>query len=101
VGDIVDGIVAAVDQQAGDAAPTYRIYNLGGSQTTSLLELVEKIAAALGRKPAIEWKPEQPGDMKRTLADVSRAQRELGYAPRVSIGEGIPRFVAWWREQNP
>jgi UDP-glucuronate 4-epimerase len=101
VGDIVDGIVAAVDQQQRDPAPAYRIYNLGGSQTTSLLELVEKIAAALGRTPVIEWKPEQPGDMKRTLADPSRAERELGYAARVPIAEGIPRFVAWWRSENP
>jgi len=48
----------------------------------------------------IEWKPEQPGDMKRTLADVSRAQTELGYAPKMPIAEGIPRFVAWWRGEN-
>jgi len=101
VGDIVDGILAAVDQQQRDPGPAFRIYNLGGSQTTSLLELVEKIAGALGRPPVIEWKPEQPGDMKRTLADLSKAQRELGYAPRVPIAEGIPRFVAWWRSENP
>jgi UDP-glucuronate 4-epimerase len=101
VGDIVDGIVAAVDQQAGDVKPAYRVYNLGGSQTTSLRELVDLIAAALGRAPVIQWKPEQPGDMKRTLADVSRAQQELGYAPRTPIAEGIPRFVEWWRAENP
>jgi UDP-glucuronate 4-epimerase len=100
VGDIVDGIIAALDQQGRDAAPTYRVYNLGGSQTTSLRELVDMIAAALGRAPVIDWKPEQPGDMKRTLADVSRAQKELGYAPKMPIAEGIPRFVAWWRGEN-
>jgi UDP-glucuronate 4-epimerase len=101
VDDIVAGIVAAVDKQAGDPTPAFRVYNLGGSQTTSLRELVDAIAAALGRQPIIDWKPEQPGDMKRTLADVSLAGRELGYAPRVSIREGIPRFVAWWRGENP
>jgi UDP-glucuronate 4-epimerase len=100
VGDIVDGILAAVDQQGGDASPAYRVYNLGGSQTTSLRELVDLIAAALGRAPVIAWKPEQPGDMKRTLADVARAQKELGYAPKMPIAEGIPRFVAWWRGEN-
>jgi UDP-glucuronate 4-epimerase len=100
VGDIVDGILAALDQQRKDPAPAFRVYNLGGSQTTSLRELVDLIAAALGRAPVLEWKPEQPGDMKRTLADVSRAQAELGYAPRVPIAEGIPRFVAWWRSEN-
>jgi UDP-glucuronate 4-epimerase len=100
VDDIVDGVVSAIDQQGRDARPAHRTYNLGGSQTTSLRELVDLIAAALGRAPVIVWKPEMPGDMKRTLADVSLAQRELGYAPRVRIAEGIPRFVAWWRAEH-
>jgi UDP-glucuronate 4-epimerase len=100
IDDIVDGVVACIDQQGGDTRPTYRTYNLGGSQTTSLRELVDLIGSALGKAPVIDWQPEQPGDMKRTLADVSLAQRDLGYAPRVSIGEGIPRFVAWWRGEQ-
>jgi UDP-glucuronate 4-epimerase len=100
VDDIVDGIIAAVDQQGRDHAPLCRTYNLGGSQTTTLRELVDQIAAALGRQPNIVWRPEQPGDMKRTLADVSLAQRELGYAPRVPIAEGIPRFVRWWQAEH-
>jgi UDP-glucuronate 4-epimerase len=100
VDDIVDGTVAAIDQQARDGEPRHRIYNLGGSRATPLQHLVEAIAAALGTTPAIVRKPEQPGDMKHTHADVSLAARELGYAPRVSIDEGIPRFVAWWRAEG-
>jgi UDP-glucuronate 4-epimerase len=95
VGDIVSGIVAAADQQRG--APGYRIYNLGGSRTTTLRELVDRIAAALGQPARIVWKPEQPGDMRTTHADVSLAAAELGYAPTVTVEEGIPRFVEWWR----
>ncbi|MES1205133.1 MAG: NAD-dependent epimerase/dehydratase family protein, partial [Pseudomonadota bacterium] len=91
IDDIVDGCLASVDQLAADGAGTYRTYNLGGSATTTLKELVDRIAAAVGRTPQIIWLPEQPGDMKRTLADVARASRELGYAPRVSIDEGIKR----------
>ena len=49
IDDIIDGCVAAVDQLAADAVGAYRIYNLGGSQTTTLIELVDMIAAALGR----------------------------------------------------
>lgn len=97
IDDIIDGVVASIDQQQRDTTPAYRIYNLGGSQTTTLLGLVDIIASALGKKPIIEWKPEQPGDMKATHADVSLAGRELGYAPHTPIGEGIPRFVAWFR----
>ena len=99
VDDIIDGVVAAIDQQ-GSGAPAFRIYNLGGSRTTSLLRLVELLSDAIGRKPEIEWKAEQPGDMKRTLADVSLANKELGYAPRVPIEEGIARFVAWAKSSS-
>jgi UDP-glucuronate 4-epimerase len=99
VDDIVDGIIASVDQQ-GRGGPAYRIYNLGGSQGTTLRELVDRIAGALGRPPVIEAWPDQPGDMRQTLADVSLAGRELGYAPRVDVATGIPRFVSWWRAEN-
>lgn len=97
IDDIVDGVVAAIDQQVSDTSHQYRIYNLGGSQGTSLRELVDRIASALGKTPVVERKPEQPGDMKHTLADVALAGRELGYAPKVAIPQGIPRFVAWWQ----
>jgi UDP-glucuronate 4-epimerase len=94
IDDIIDGVVASIDQQ-GKGAPQFRIYNLGGSRTTTLLGLVELLSNALGKKPVIEWQPEQPGDMKRTLADVSIVGRALGYAPKVPIEEGIARFAAW------
>lgn len=97
VDDIVDGCVAVVDQLAADARGVLRTYNLGGSQTTTLAALVALIAGALGRRPEIIRLPEQPGDMKRTLADVTLSGRELGYRPRVPIEQGIPRFVDWFR----
>jgi UDP-glucuronate 4-epimerase len=94
IDDIVDGVVASIDEQ-GKGPAAYRVYNLGGSRTTTLLQLVELLSAALGKKPTIEWKPEQPGDMKRTLADLTIVGRALGYAPRVPIDEGIARFAEW------
>ncbi|HEX2658114.1 MAG TPA: NAD-dependent epimerase/dehydratase family protein [Polyangia bacterium] len=97
VDDIIDGCVATIDQLASDAQGVCRTYNLGGSQTTTLRGLVDLIAGALGMKPQINWRPEQPGDMKRTLADVTLSGRELGYRPQTPIAEGIPRFVAWYR----
>jgi UDP-glucuronate 4-epimerase len=97
IDDIVDGVVASIDEAV--AAPGFRIYNLGGSRTTTLLGLVELISQALGKKANVEWQPEQPGDMKRTLADVTLSGRALGYAPKVPIEEGIARFVAWLRAQ--
>jgi UDP-glucuronate 4-epimerase len=96
IDDIIDGVVAAIDQpRAG--APGFRVYNLGGSRTTTLKQLVDLLSRALAMKPTIESLPEQPGDMKRTLADVTLAGKELGYAPKVSMQDGIQRFADWWR----
>ena len=92
IDDIVDGVMGALDRGRGD-----RVYNLGESETTSLLELVRRIGDALGREPRIEFRPAQPGDVPTTYADIARARRELGYHPAVRVAEGIPRFVAWHR----
>jgi UDP-glucuronate 4-epimerase len=100
IDDILDGVVAAIDQQVRDPRTAYRIYNLGGSRPTTLRELVDRIQAALGKQAVIESRPEEPGDMKHTLADVDLARGDLGYSPKVSIDSGIPRFVDWWRSAN-
>jgi UDP-glucuronate 4-epimerase len=97
IDDIIDGTWAA----CGRVRPgEYAIYNLGGSRTTTLARLVELIAGALGAQPIIDRQPEQPGDVPITFADVTVSQRELGYAPKVPIEEGIRRFVAWYRAQR-
>jgi UDP-glucuronate 4-epimerase len=100
IDDVIDGVVAAVDKSGAPerGAPAFRIYNLGGSRTTTLLGLVERLSEALGRKAVIDWRPEQPGDMTRTLADLTLVGRDLGYAPRVAIDEGITRFAAWVKQ---
>ena len=95
IDDIIDGVVAAVERQPAGAT----IYNLGGSRTTTLARLVELIGAALRREPILDRRPDQPGDVPITYADVTRAGCDLGYAPKVPLEEGIARFVAWLREQ--
>lgn len=92
VDDIIDGVVAAVDRCAPGA---YRVYNLGGSRTTTLKRLVELLEEGLGRRATVEWHPDQPGDVPITYADVDLAAAELGYAPQISIEEGLRRFCAW------
>jgi UDP-glucuronate 4-epimerase len=92
IDDIVDGVVAALD-----LAPKFEIFNLGGSQTTALIDLVHGIAAELGVEARLEMHPEQPGDVPITFADVTKAERLLGYSPKVPIREGLKRYVAWYR----
>jgi UDP-glucuronate 4-epimerase len=95
IGDIVDGIEAALD-----LAPGFEILNLGGAETTRLIDLVHWIAEELAVEPRIEYLPDQPGDVPITYADVSKAARLLGYSPKVPIREGLKRFVDWYREYN-
>jgi UDP-glucuronate 4-epimerase len=93
--DVADGVLAALDRGRG-----WRIYNLGGSRTTTLARLVELLEEALGRKAVIDRRPEQPGDVPVTCADPSRARAELAWEPRVPLEEGIRRFVAWMRARS-
>jgi UDP-glucuronate 4-epimerase len=78
----------------------HRVYNLGGSRTTTLARLVELIEEALGRRAIVEPQPDQPGDVPVTWADVARSCAELGYAPRVPIEDGIVSFVRWFEERR-
>jgi UDP-glucuronate 4-epimerase len=91
IDDIVDGVTAALRRADG-----YHIYNLGGSHTTTLAELVKLLEQAYGKSARLDRRPEQPGDVKQTFADVRLAERELGFAPKVSISEGIARFARWY-----
>ena len=93
--DIVDGIVAAIDKRSG-----YEIINLGDSKVVELQYLISLIEEKLGKKAQIKKLPVQPGDVPVTHADISKAQTLLGYAPRISIEEGIGNFVKWYREEN-
>lgn len=94
--DIVDGIRAACSYDQA----MFEIFNLGGSQTTTLNELIAAVETALGKQAIIDLQPLQPGDVPRTFADVKKAGRLLGYAPRTPISEGIPKFVNWYLEMK-
>ncbi|HET7039197.1 MAG TPA: NAD-dependent epimerase/dehydratase family protein [Gemmatimonadales bacterium] len=96
VDDIVQGVLGAV-RWTEDAASACEAFNLGESATVRLDRLIALIAAALGTTPRIERHPAQPGDVRRTCADVGRARRVLGYAPKTPIEVGIPQFVSWYR----
>jgi UDP-glucuronate 4-epimerase len=92
IDDIIDGVVASIDRVR---PRDFRIYNLGGSRTTTLAELVAMLEQALGRTAIVERLPDQPGDVPITNADISRASAELDYRPRVAIADGLLRVASW------
>jgi UDP-glucuronate 4-epimerase len=96
VDDIIQGVKGAMFQPLHHP---FRVYNLGESQTILLRELIETIEDAVGKPANIHQIEEQPGDVKQTFADITRARTELGYDPQVPVSEGVRRTVAWFREQ--
>ena len=97
IDDIVQGVVGSLSYVQGEG-PLFEIFNLGENETTTLSALIAAIEQALGKKAVIERLPEQKGDMPLTAADITKARTLLGYAPHTPIREGIPKFVAWYRE---
>lgn len=92
IDDIVQGMIACLSYEG----QLCDVFNLGENQTTTLAELITLIEAAVGKKAQINRLPEQPGDVPLTYADISKAERLLGYRPTTKIAEGIPKFVEWY-----
>lgn len=96
VDDIAAGTIAALDRPP--PAAVHRVYNLGGSEAIELSRIVRLFEAATGRAAQVELVPAPPGDVMETWADVAATERDLGWRSTVPAEEGIPRFVAWYRE---
>lgn len=95
IGDIMKGLIKAVYKSF-----PYEIINLGESRTVEVLKLISVIEEKLGKKAKIKYLPPAPGDVPVTYADVSKAERLLGYEPGVAIEEGVERYVRWYIERE-
>lgn len=76
----------------------WRVYNIGNSQSLDVLDVVAAIEQAVGRRAVRELLPMQPGDVPETCADCTELERAVGFRPHTAIGDGVQRFVAWFRE---
>ena len=111
VGDIVEGVIRASDavadynpewssgkpDPASSSAP-FRIYNIGNNNPVKLLEYVEALEEALGKKAIKKLLPLQPGDVPDTYADVSLLYKKTMYKPSMSVREGVKHFVDWYKQ---
>jgi UDP-glucose 4-epimerase len=90
--------VADAARATADAAVRgvpWRVYNIGGGARVSLREVFDLIARVSGRKVTIDYQPPQKGDMRDTYADTSRARADLGFAPSVTLEEGLRAMWRW------
>jgi len=92
--DILEGIKSAIEKDLG-----FEIVNLGSSDPIKLLDLVNLIQEKIGKKAKLSFLPPQSGDVERTYADISKAEKLLWYSPKVSIEKGIEKFIKWYLNQ--
>lgn len=99
IDDIVSGISALIETDVPlSAGRRHEIYNLGNHTPTPLMELVEAVETACGKKAETIIKPRQPGDVSTTYADVEKAGKAFGFEPKTKISDGIPVFVNWYKD---
>lgn len=92
VDDIVQGIVSALDNNYD-----CEIFNLAGGKTEELMDYISAVEEALGKEGKKEFLPMQLGDVVSSKADISKAQKLLGYQPTTTIKEGVPKFINWYK----
>lgn len=98
IDDIVAGTLAVLDRPP--PAPAHRLVNLGASRSEDIVHVISLFEKALGREARVELRPGEPGDMQETAADISATTRDFGWQPKVTVEEGVPLFVDWFRGYN-
>jgi UDP-glucose 4-epimerase len=93
----VANVVQALMRAAEAPAASGRVYNIGNGQSTTVLELVGALNELLGKEIRPTFAPPRAGDVKLSLADISRARADLGYEPRVAFRDGLAQTLAAYR----
>jgi UDP-glucuronate 4-epimerase len=96
--DITAGTIAILDKPA--EAACHRVYNLAAARSEDILDVIKLFEKAFGKEARIELKPGEPADMQETSADISDTVRDFGWEPKVSVEEGVPKFVEWFKAYN-
>jgi UDP-glucuronate 4-epimerase len=111
VDDVIEGVIRILDRPAsnnpewngsqpdpGTSQAPWRVYNIGNSSPVELMDYIDALEKALGKKASIELLPLQAGDVPDTYANVEDLVEQFHYKPATAVDDGIARFVAWYRE---
>ncbi|AXH11871.1 NAD-dependent epimerase [Halarcobacter bivalviorum] len=109
IDDIVDGIVNVIDNPAKpcinleDIIPSdissapYRIYNIGNSSPTKLMDFISILEKEIGKEAKKEFLPMQDGDVESTFADINDLIKDFNYKPNINLSDGIGNFIKWYK----
>lgn len=80
-----------------ESSAPYKIYNIGNHAPVSLEDFITELENATGKLAIKAYWPMQPGEVKRTFADISGLKQAIGYIPQTKLSDGLGRFVDWYR----
>ncbi|MGP1514829.1 MAG: NAD-dependent epimerase/dehydratase family protein [Bacteroidales bacterium] len=106
IDDIVEGTIKVLDnepkvEECVNNIP-YKVYNIGCSNPVKLMDFIAEIEQVCGKSVRKVFLPMQPGDVYQTNADTSKLEQDTGYKPRISLHEGIQKFMQWYQsDKNP
>ncbi len=95
VADVADAFIRAIERRASG------VFNVGTGVETSVLELLDLVSKVTGARLEPVFRPPRPGDIRRSVADITRARETLGWAPRFSLEEGLRLTYEWLRSLSP
>ncbi len=95
VDDIVEGTLSCALSPRDSG--THKLYNIGNNKSESLMDYIQTLEIALGKKAKIRFEPMQNGDVKETIADISETIADFDFVPQTDIKDGVPNFVNWYR----
>lgn len=111
IDDIIEGIVKLIDKaplpnkewnESKDDLSTsfapYKIYNIGNNNPVPLMRFINALETSLGKEAEKIYMDMQPGDVKRTYADVSDLEKDIDFKPSTSIEDGLQKFVDWYKD---
>lgn len=100
IDDIIRGVEDMLESPPvpNEAGDPYKIYNIGNNQPVKLMDFIETLEEALGKKAEKEFLPMQPGDVYQTYADVTELMRDFDFKPSTTIQEGLRSFAEWYKE---
>ncbi len=110
ISDIIKGVMLVISRPARSVADSdggsagslssapYRIYNIGNSAPVNLMDFIQFLEQAIGKKAKKNFLDMQPGDIHATYADITDLVKDTGYSPSVQAPQGVRKFVDWYRD---
>ena len=95
IDDIISGIKSSIKKNY-----SYEIFNLGNNKSENLMDMISAIESCLKKKAKIKYLDMQPGDVKKTCADIDYTKLKLGYNPKISMHDGIIKFIDWYNHHS-